>query len=179
VLRGKETNRELRLARTIIGIDPGTRHLGWGVITTAGTKIDAVSYGVIHTSVDAPLTDKLMEIDDALEEILGRLQPHEAGVESIFFSKDAQAAAKLGHARGVVLLRMQRAGLSVAEYAPAQVKSMVVGRGRADKLQVATMVTALLRLRTRPPADAADALAVAITHARMSAVTRLLATKTR
>ena len=156
--------------RVVLGIDPGTRHLGWGVVFAEGARVSHVAHGVIHTDADAPLGDRLVTIDDALRDVLALHAPVSAGVESIFFSKDAQAAAKLGHARGVVLLALRRAGCTIEELAPAHVKRAIVGRGAADKRQVAMVVTAILRLAAPPPADAADALAIAITHARRGAL---------
>lgn len=158
----------------VIGIDPGTRHLGWGVVDVVGPRVTHVAHGVIHTVEGSPLADRLVVIDDELRGIVQAHAPLEAAVESIFFSKDAQAAAKLGHARGVVLLHLCRAGLTVAEYAPAHVKRAIVGGGRADKHQVAMVIKALLRLATPPPSDAADALAIAITHGRTTRLPALL-----
>ena len=148
----------------VLGIDPGTRHLGWGVLDRVGTKIVHVAHGVIDADEKAPLADRLLVIDTALEEVAAAHMPDVVAVEGIFFAKDAQSAAKLGHARGVVLLRFARAGLSIHEYAPARVKRAVVGRGAADKKQVAMLVAAVLRLTPRPRSDAADALAIALTH---------------
>jgi crossover junction endodeoxyribonuclease RuvC len=149
-----------------LGIDPGTRHLGWGIVSADGPRLQHVAHGVVHTLEGAPLADRLVTIDDALAEILRVHTPTTAGVEAIFFAKDAQAAAKLGHARGVVLLALCRAKMPIREYPPAQVKRAIAGRGAADKLQVARVVSAMLGLASLPPADAADALAIAITHAR-------------
>jgi crossover junction endodeoxyribonuclease RuvC len=155
---------------TVLGIDPGSRFLGWGVIRSEGTRVIHVGHGVVNAGVEVPLEDRLVAIDDALAELLERQRPAEAAVESIFFSKDAQAAAKLGHARGVVLLRLKRAGVNVAEYAPTHVKKALTGRGLAEKAQVCSFVTALLGLSRPPPHDASDALALAITHARVCAL---------
>jgi crossover junction endodeoxyribonuclease RuvC len=155
---------------TVLGIDPGTRYLGWGVVRSEGTRVFHVGHGVVQAGLDDPLEDRLLAIDDALSDLLERLRPSEAAVESIFFSKDAQAAAKLGHARGVVLLRLRRAGLTVAEYAPTRVKKALTGRGLAEKAQVCSFVTALLALPKPPPHDASDALAIAIAHARTCAL---------
>lgn len=154
----------------VLGIDPGTRHLGWGVVSGVGARVTHVAHGVIHTDVSQGIPDRLVEIDDALEEVIRDHAPRSAAVESIFFSKDAQAAAKLGHARGVVMLRLRRAGVEVAEYPPAKVKRALVGAGAAEKGQVARVVTAILALKVIPPADAADALALAILHARVAAL---------
>ena len=147
----------------VIGVDPGTRLLGWGVVERVGTRQWHVAHGVIQPSLDGTFADRLVCIDDELAQVIAEQQPDTGAVESIFFSKDAQSAAKLGHARGVVLLRLRRAGLEVHEYAPAQIKRSVVGHGRADKQQVARVVAAALGLEAPPRSDAADALAVALT----------------
>ena len=152
----------------VLGIDPGTRHLGWGVVQTEGARVRHVAHGVIHPPVDRPLAERLVAIDEALRLVLETHQPQSAGVETLFFGKDAQSAAKLGHARGVVLLLLQRARVPFGEYAPTLVKRTVVGHGHADKRQVALVVTAILQLTKPPPVDAADALAIAITHSRVS-----------
>jgi crossover junction endodeoxyribonuclease RuvC len=153
------------LAR-VVGLDPGTRHFGWGVVDLVGTRLHHIAHGVVHTDETAPIAQRLVVIERELVAVLGAHAPVEASVESLFFAKDAQAAAKLGHARGVALLVCARAGLPVFEYAPALVKRAIAGSGRADKLQVARMVRVLLGLPEVPRADAADALAAAITHAR-------------
>jgi crossover junction endodeoxyribonuclease RuvC len=148
----------------VIGIDPGTRHLGWGILTRTGTRIEHVAHGVIDTHLDGSLADRLVEIDTELEAVICAHSPDVGAVESIFFSKNANSAAKLGHARGVILLRLARAGLAIHEYPPALVKRSVAGKGAADKKQVAMVMTAILRLASPPRSDAADALAVALTH---------------
>jgi crossover junction endodeoxyribonuclease RuvC len=148
----------------VLGIDPGSRHLGWGVLERVGTRIEHVAHGVIDVDLDGTFADRLVDIDDRLGHVIAQHAPQVSAVESIFFSKDAQSAAKLGHARGVVLLRLARSGLPAHEYAPTLVKRTVVGKGAADKQQVAMVVTAILRLGTPPRSDAADALAIALTH---------------
>lgn len=148
----------------VIGIDPGSRHLGWGVLHREGSRIEHVAHGVIDVNLDGTFSDRLVDIDDRLAEVIAKYSPTAAAVEGIFFSKDAQSAAKLGHARGVVLLRLARSSLPTSEYPPALVKRTVVGRGAADKQQVGMIVTAILRLGTPPRADASDALAIALTH---------------
>jgi crossover junction endodeoxyribonuclease RuvC len=148
----------------VIGIDPGTRHLGWGVLTRTGTRVEHVAHGVIDTDLDGTLADRLVEIDTELEAVILAHAPDVGAVETIFFSKNANSAAKLGHARGVILLRLARAGLAIHEYAPTLVKRSVAGKGAADKKQVAMVMTAILRLSSPPRSDAADALAVALTH---------------
>jgi crossover junction endodeoxyribonuclease RuvC len=148
----------------VLGIDPGTRHLGWGVLQRAGTRIEHVAHGVIDVDETGTLAERLVEIDDGLEAIVREQAPTIGAVEGLFFAKDAQSAAKLGHARGVVLLRLARSSMPIFEYAPAFVKRTVVGRGAADKRQVAMVMTAVLRLQDPPRSDAADALAIALTH---------------
>jgi crossover junction endodeoxyribonuclease RuvC len=148
----------------VLGVDPGTRHLGWGVVERVGTRLVHVAHGVIDTDTEQGLAPRLLEIDDGLGAVIAAHGPTVGAVESLFFAKDAQSAAKLGHARGVVLLRLARAGLELNEYSPALVKRTIVGKGAADKKQVALVVTALLRLEAAPRPDAADALAIAVTH---------------
>lgn len=159
----------------VIGIDPGTRHLGWGVLHSVGTRVDHVAHGVIDTDERAPLASRLVEIDDALTLILAEYAPEAAAVEALFYAKDAQAAAKLGHARGVILLRLHRAAVAVHEYPPARVKRAIAGGGSASKEQVQRSVTAILRLATPPRVDAADALANAFTHISMAPYQEALA----
>jgi crossover junction endodeoxyribonuclease RuvC len=147
----------------VLGIDPGTRRLGWGLVRKDGTRLTHVAHGVITPGDARPLAERLVEIERGLGEVLAEYSPERASIESIFFAKDAQAASKLGHARGVALLVCARAGLGISEFPPARVKRTVAGGGRADKAQIALMVRALLRLAALPPSDAADALALAIT----------------
>ena len=148
----------------VLGIDPGTRHLGWGVVERTGTRLVHVAHGVIDTDTDEGLAARLVEIDDALTTVIAEHRPEIGAIESLFFAKDAQSAAKLGHARGVVLLRLARSGLELHEYSPALVKRTIVGRGAAEKKQVAMVITAMLKLPAEPRSDAADALAIACTH---------------
>ena len=157
-----------------LGIDPGTLHLGWGVVLRDGNRLRAIAHGVIHQKSGQALSTRLLGIADALTEVMTTHRPQVASVESLFFHKDAQAAAKLGHARGVVLLCAERAGIPIVEYAPARVKRTIAGNGRAEKSQVAQMVRAVLGLSEVPPSDAADALALAITELRIGALARPL-----
>ena len=163
----------------VIGIDPGTRHLGWGVVERHGSRIIHVAHGVVDVDTDGAFAARLVEIDDALSEVVAKHAPVAGAVESLFFAKDAQSAAKLGHARGVVLLRLARQGIGIREYAPALVKRTVVGKGAADKRQVAMVMTAILRLPSPPRADAADALAVALTHLHVAGFEAAVARSTR
>lgn len=149
---------------TVLGLDPGTRNFGWGVVRRSGTRLTHVAHGTIAVGGEAPLGERLVAIEHALVDVVRAHGPGEASIESLFFAKDAQAAAKLGHARGVALLVCSRAGLPAFEYAPARVKRTVTGAGRADKSQVAQMMRILLGLTETPRPDAADALAIAVTH---------------
>lgn len=149
---------------TCLGIDPGTHRLGWGVVRREGTRLLHVAHGVIRAREDLTLGERLVIMERGLIDVLAAHPVAGASVEALFFAKDAQAAAKLGHARGVALLVCARKELPIAEYAPARVKRTVAGHGRAEKLQVAEMIRVILHLAALPPADAADALAVAVTH---------------
>lgn len=153
-----------------LGVDPGTRHLGWGVVRAEGNRLTHVAHGVIDASPTLPLAKRLEVIDRALAVVIDTHRPSVGSVETLFFHKDVQAAAKLGHARGVVLLGLARAGIEVAEYAPAYVKRVIAGKGNAEKRQVALMIRALLALELTPPSDAADALALAVAHCRRGPV---------
>ncbi len=155
----------------VLGIDPGTRHFGWGVVRKDGTRLLHVAHGVINPDVTGTLGERLVTIERELQAVVAAYGPARASVESLFFAKDAQAASKLGHARGVALLVCARASLPTFEYAPARVKRTVAGGGRADKQQVAQMIRALLALPEVPPSDAADALALAVTNLQESQFT--------
>ncbi len=152
----------------ILGIDPGTRRTGWGVIEPWGPRAKVVAAGVISAPARRPLEARLKLIHDGLAEVIAAHLPTCMAVEDIFFAKHASAALKLGHARGVALLTAANAGLTVEAYPPALVKRTVTGRGRADKEQVARLVGAILGLKELPAIDASDALAIAITHLQAS-----------
>ena len=147
----------------VLGLDPGTRRFGWGVVARRGTRLVHVAHGVFALG-DGELALRLADLERELDAVVRAHRPSHASVESLFFHKDAQAAAKLGHARGVALMVCGRAGVAVSEYAPARVKRTVAAHGRADKAQVAQMVRVILSLAAPPPSDAADALAIAVTH---------------
>ena len=151
-----------------MGIDPGTRYLGWGLVHREGSRLTHVAHGVIAPAKGDPLAQRLLAIDIELSALLEQYRPNAAAVETLFFHKDAQAASKLGHARGVVLLALCRAMVSIAEYSPALVKRTIGGGGAADKRQVALVVKAALRLDELPRSDATDALALALTHLRVA-----------
>ncbi|MGC4064512.1 MAG: crossover junction endodeoxyribonuclease RuvC [Polyangiaceae bacterium] len=162
----------------VLGIDPGTRHLGWGIVQRTGNRLTAIAHGVISPEPSLSLSERLVVIEHGLVDVIDRFRPDSAAVESLFFHKDAQAAAKLGHARGVVLLVLARASISIAEYAPAKVKRIIAGGGAAEKRQVALMMKALLGLSELPRADATDALALAVTHLRLGPLAKLQASTT-
>ena len=168
----------------VLGLDPGTRRFGWGVVERRGTRLTHVDHGVIEEGMEGPLGPRLLIIERRLDEAIREYQPHAVAIETLFFAKDVQAAAKLAHARAVGLLVAARADLPLAEYQPTLVKKAVVGSGRADKDQVALMVKALLGLTELPLLDASDALAIAITHVRApasntAALARALATASK
>jgi crossover junction endodeoxyribonuclease RuvC len=149
----------------IIGIDPGLRNTGWGVIEAEGTRFSYIADGSVHSDVDAPLATRLLQIHTQLAEILQRYSPDEAAIEETFVNKDARATLKLGQARGAAMLAPALAGITVAEYAPNVVKKSVVGAGHAEKDQVKHMVKVLLPRAELNTADSIDALAIAICHA--------------
>ncbi len=161
----------------ILGIDPGLRRTGWGVIEIAGNTLTFVASGSVTSDAEAPLSDRLLALHAGLATILGQYRPDEAAVEATFVNRDASATLKLGQARGIAMLVPAQAGLAVAEYAPNAVKKAVVGVGHADKTQIRMMVRVLMPRATFETDDAADALAVAVTHAhhRSSPAARLAA----
>lgn len=152
----------------ILGIDPGLANTGWGIIDRDGPRCRAVAYGCISSKADEPLAQRLARIHDEIRAVIVRYQPVECAVESIFFGTNAKSAFATGQARGVALLATVDAQLVLAEYSPVQIKSVVTGTGTADKNQVTYMVRLQLALDHDPKPDhAADALAVAMTHATM------------
>jgi crossover junction endodeoxyribonuclease RuvC len=155
-----------------LGVDPGTLATGYGIVDMKGNRLTHVGHGVIKTSPGAPLAARLVQIHQELVEVIAKYKPDEAGVENVFHAKNAQSALKLGHARGVILLAIELAGIPMEEYMPLQVKSAVVGYGKADKQQVQQMVMRLLALDKKAPTDASDALAVAICHSQSRGLKR-------
>jgi crossover junction endodeoxyribonuclease RuvC len=149
----------------IIGIDPGLRRTGWGVIESCGTRLSYVACGTVTSDATEALCQRLAALFAGLDAVLIRWRPHEAAVEETFVNRDAHATLKLGQARGIALLAPARAGLPVAEYAPNLVKKTVTGSGHAEKVQIRTMIGYLLPKASPDSDDAADALAVAIAHA--------------
>ncbi len=161
----------------ILGIDPGLRRMGWGIVDVEGNALRFVAAGTVRSDETAALADRLCQLHDGLQAVLDAHGPEEAAVEATFVNKDAAATLKLGQARGIAMLVPARAGLSVAEYAPNAVKKTVIGVGHGDKKQIQMMVKVLLPKSTADTADAADALAIAICHAhhRQSIVGRMAA----
>jgi crossover junction endodeoxyribonuclease RuvC len=150
----------------ILGIDPGSRVTGYGVVETLGSRNTCIVYGRIHCG-DGPLPQRLLQILGEIDVVIQEYAPHEAAVEEVFVKMNVASALVLGQARGAAICALGRAGLPVSEYAPARVKSAIVGNGRADKQQIQHMVKVLLDLSDAPPADAADALAIALCHAHL------------
>jgi crossover junction endodeoxyribonuclease RuvC len=150
----------------ILGIDPGLRHTGYGLIEQRGARLSFISCGSIKTRADRPLAERLAEIHRALIDLIETQKPDEAAVEETFVNRDPQSALKLGQARGIALAAPALMGLPVAEYAANVVKKTIVGFGHAEKEQIARMVRMLLPTSLAASSDAADALALAITHAQ-------------
>jgi crossover junction endodeoxyribonuclease RuvC len=150
----------------VLGIDCGTERTGYGVIESDGRTHRLISAGVIRTSTKSPLEARLQEISRELRGVIARDTPSAAAVEEVFYSNNVKTALKLAHVRGVALLAISEAGLELGEYSPLEIKTSVVGYGRAEKRQVQVMVTSLLRLDGAIKSeDACDALAVAVCHA--------------
>ncbi len=158
----------------VLGIDPGTAVLGYGVVESgAGRQPRLVECGTLTTQARDPLPSRLRVIHDGTGALLARHRPDAIAVESAFYGRNVRTTVVLSHARGVILLAAEQAGVAIAEYSPAQVKKTVVGRGAALKPQVGYMVAQLLRLRTPPtPHDAADGVALALTHVIRSQAAR-------
>lgn len=148
----------------VLGVDPGTVATGWGVVEMVRGALVHIAHGTIGSPASFGQGKRLSRIYRGLDEVLERYQPQDVSLEKVFFARNAQSALKLGQARGVVLLAAAENGLPLHEYASAEIKQAVVGYGRAAKEQVAMMVSSLLHLTGRIPADAADALAAAICH---------------
>ncbi|MEA3016840.1 MAG: crossover junction endodeoxyribonuclease RuvC [Sphingomonadales bacterium] len=158
----------------ILGLDPGLGTTGWGVIAAEGNRLSHVANGQVRTDTKADLPRRLLDLHEELARILAAHAPEAAAVEEVFVNENPQSTLKLGQARGVVLLAAAARGIEVGEYAPSLVKKAVVGTGGADKAQVRAMVQRLLPGAAIAGPDAADALAVAITHAHHLATRRAL-----
>ena len=161
----------------ILGIDPGLRRTGWGVVEIAGNALSFLACGSVTTNDRDTLSARLLAIHDGLMRILDEFRPDEAAVEETFVNKDARATLKLGQARGIAMVVPAKAGVPVAEYAPNLVKKSIVGAGHGDKAQVRMMIGVLLPKADPSSDDAADALAIAVTHAhhRQSVILRVAA----
>jgi len=151
----------------ILGLDPGLRRAGWGVVASEGSRLRWIAHGVVTPDERAPFSERLLHLLEALSAICAEHGCDEAAVEEVFVNMNPASTLKLGHARAAVMLAPARCGLSVAEYSPNLIKKAVVGAGHADKSQIAFMVNRLLPAAGEVKADAADALAVAITHAQL------------
>ena len=156
----------------ILGLDPGLGTTGWGVIEAEGNRLVHVANGQLKTDLSAPLPKRLAHLADQLDAVIADQRPDAAAAEEVFVNKNPQSTLKLGQARGVVLMCAARAGIEVGEYAPTLVKKAVVGTGGAEKAQVHAMISRLLPGAKIAGPDAADALAVAITHAHHLASAR-------
>ena|SRR3984885_14471131 len=161
----------------ILGIDPGLRRTGWGMVEIAGNRLGFLACGSVTTNDRDSLAARLLTIHDGLMRIVEEFRPDEAAVEATFVNKDAKATLKLGQARGIAMVVPAKAGLVVAEYAPNLVKKSIVGAGHGDKVQVRMMIGVLLPKADPSSDDAADALAIAVTHAhhRQSVVLKVAA----
>jgi crossover junction endodeoxyribonuclease RuvC len=155
----------MRAFTRIIGIDPGLRRCGWGIIEASGNRLVFVAAGVITPQVTGALAERLVFLHNGLNEVIARYKPDEAAVEETFVNQGPRSALSLGQARGVALMTPALAGLAVTEYAANLIKKSVVGTGHADKTQIQLMVKTLLPQADFKGADAADALAIAICHA--------------
>ena len=158
----------------ILGLDPGLRRTGWGVVIIDGARLTHVAHGVIAPKDSLPFSDRLLALFQGVCAVVQTHAPHEAAIEETFVNNNASSTLKLGHARAAAMLAPAQAGLLVAEYAATVVKKAVVGTGGADKTQVAFMIRRLLPAAGDATADAADALAVAIAHAHARRARRLV-----
>lgn len=149
----------------VLGIDPGSETLGWGVVEGIGLKYNLVDFGTVKSSPKEAFSKRLMKIFDGVADVIWKFKPDALSIEEAFYANNVKVALKLGQVRGVVMLAGEKAGIEIAEYAPRLIKQTVVGYGNAEKQQVQEMVRLLLRMKEIPkPHDAADALAIAICH---------------
>jgi crossover junction endodeoxyribonuclease RuvC len=151
--------------RIILGIDPGLRHTGWGIVAQNGNRLSFVAAGRISPDPDLPMASRLLVLADGIAVLARQHVPDEAAIEETFVNKNARSALLLGQARGSAMLTLAQNGLTVAEYAANRIKQSITGHGHADKVQIQAMIGILLPGSGKLAADAADALAVAITHA--------------
>lgn len=163
----KTDNSNSQASEKILGIDPGTGIMGWGLIEKTGKEIRPLKYGCIRTKANTPTSQRLLIIFDSLCDIIKKEKPDSFAIEELFFFKNQTTVMSVAEARGVAVLAAMKHGLTVAEYTPLQIKQALTGYGRADKSQMQEMVRITCKLKTCPkPDDAADALAVAICHAQ-------------
>ena len=149
----------------VLGIDPGSETLGWGVVEGTGSKYGAVDFGTVKASTKLDFSKRLLTVYNGVSGVIERFEPNVLALEDTFYAKNASVAIKLGQVRGVILVLAEQRGLEIAEYAPRLIKQTVVGYGNAEKQQVGMMIKILLKLEAVPtPHDAADALATAICH---------------
>jgi len=155
----------MSLIRLILGLDPGLRHTGWGTVAQDGNRLSFIAAGRISPDDSLPMASRLCALAEGLDEVLAQHRPREAAIEETFINKNALSALKLGQARGAAMLTLAQSGLAVSEYAANRIKQSITGYGHADKTQIQAMISMLLPGSGKLAADAADALAVAITHA--------------
>ena len=155
---------------TVLGIDPGYAIIGYGVLRYIGNKFTVLEYGTVTTKAGTPFPDRLVDIYDGVEQVIKRFSPDQMGIEKLFFNTNTTTAIEVAQARGVILLAARENGIgTIGEYTPLQVKMAITGYGQADKKQVMEMTRILLSLQKIPrPDDAADALAIALTHGAFS-----------
>ena len=159
----------------VLGIDPGSETLGWGVVESIGSKYGLVDFGTVKSSPRVAFSKRILKAYDGVVEIIDRFEPSVVSIEEAFYALNPSVAIKLGQVRGTILLLAEQKGLEIAEYSPRLIKKTVVGYGNADKRQVQEMVRLLLGLKTIPePHDAADALAIAICHFHHAGLTEKL-----
>jgi len=166
--------------RLILGLDPGLRHTGWGIVKQNGNHLAYIAAGRISPDPDLPMASRLLELATDLAAIVAQHHPDESAIEETFINKNAASALKLGQARGAAMLALAQAGLTVTEYSANRIKQSLTGYGHADKTQIQAMIGLLLPGSGKLAADAADALAVAVTHAHHSGgVSAAISAKTR
>ena len=157
----------------VLGIDPGTRVMGYGIVESEGSRLIHIDNGAIFTRTDDPLPKRLKEIYDGISKVIDSYSPDVISIEDIFYSKNVKSSLKLGHARGAAIVAAVNKGLDVFEYSATAIKSAVVGYGRAEKGQIQQMVKILLNLPEPPQEDAADAIAASICHINTAGAGRL------
>lgn len=164
------TVKRSQIRQRLIGLDPGLRKTGWGIIDVEGSRLIHIANGIVHSDGDRSLAERLVQLFDGLQQVIADWEPTSAAVEETFVNKNPTSTLKLGQARGIALLVPALAGIPVAEYSPNHIKKTVVGSGHAGKTQVAAMLKILLPNAVINGEDAGDALAVAICHAHSGGV---------